>query len=72
MIQKGEDKIPMAQYNYKISTLINQLIDSGFTIEKLIEENPIFENHIGNYQSNYWDPRKLSASPTTLIIIARK
>lgn len=71
-IIKGEDKIPMVQYNYKISTIINSLIKHGLTIEKVIEDEPITENHIGDYQSNYWDPRKISSCPTTLIIIARK
>lgn len=33
-ITKGEDKIPMVQYNFKISTIINAMIKSGLTIEK--------------------------------------
>lgn len=71
-ITKGEDKIPMVQYNYKISTIINALIEHGLKIEKIIEDEPISENHIGDYKSNYWDPRKISSCPTTLIIIAKK
>ena len=56
-ITKGEDKIPMVQYNFKISTIINAMIKSGLTIEKMIEDKPIQENHIGNYKSNFWDKR---------------
>ena len=40
-ITKGEDKIPMVQYNFKISTIINAMIKSGLTIEKMIEDKPI-------------------------------
>ena len=71
-ITKGEDKIPMVQYNFKISTIINAMIKSGLTIEKMIEDKPIQENHIGNYKSNFWDKRKIESAPTTLIIIAKK
>ena len=71
-ITKGEDKIPMVQYNFKISTIINAMIKSGLTIEKMIEDKPIQENHIGNYKSNFWDKRKIDSAPTTLIIIAKK
>ena len=45
-ITKGEDKIPMVQYNFKISTIINAMIKSGLTIEKMIEDKPIQENHV--------------------------
>lgn len=71
-ITKSDMHIPMAQFNYKISTLVNSLIDTGFVIDQMIEENTITENHIGNYQSSYWDARKLGVAPTTLIIIAHK
>ena len=71
-ITKGEDKIPMVQYNFKISTIINAMIKSGLTIEKMIEDKPIQENHIGNYKSNFWDKRKIESAPTTLIINAKK
>lgn len=71
-ITKGEDKIPMVQYNFKISTIINAMIKSGLTIEKMIEDKPIQESHIGNYKSNFWDKRKIDSAPTTLIIIAKK
>ena len=41
-------------------------------IEKIIEEEPKEKNEIGDYQSHYFDARKLAASPTTLIIVAKK
>ena len=71
-ITKGEDKIPMVQYNFKISTIINTIIKSGLTVEKMIEDKPIKEKHIGKYKSNFFDKRKIDSAPTTLIIIAKK
>lgn len=72
IITKGQDKIELLQYNLKVSTLLNSLISSGLEIDKIIEENPIEINGIGNYNSSYFDKRKLVASPTTLIIVAHK
>lgn len=71
-ITKGPDKIEMAQYNLKISTLVNAIIKSGLELDEIIEEKPIEENNIGNYKSNFWDARKTNACPTTLILIAHK
>lgn len=72
IITKGSDKIELLQYNLKISTLINELISSGLEIDKIIEENPTEVNGIGSYKSPYFDERKLSVAPTTLIIVAHK
>lgn len=72
IIKKGPDKVELYQYNLKISTLINSLISAGLEIDKVIEENPIIENGIGNYKSPFFDERKLNVSPTTLIIVAHK
>ncbi|MCX8073966.1 MAG: class I SAM-dependent methyltransferase [Clostridia bacterium] len=71
-ITKGPDKIKMMQYNLKISTLVNMIIKAGLVIDRIIEEKPVSENHIGNYKSTFWDPRKINSCPTTLIIIAHK
>ena len=51
---------------------MNGIINNGMEIEQVIEENPQEKNGIGDYQSHYWDARKLKAAPTTLIIVARK
>lgn len=72
IITKGPSKVELMQYNLKISTIMNGIINSGMEIEKVIEENPQAENGIGTYQSNYWDARKLKVAPTTLIIVAHK
>lgn len=72
LVTKGKDKVELFQYNLKISTLINGLISAGLEIDKLIEENPIKTNGIGNYKSDYYDEQKLKISPTTLIIVAHK
>lgn len=72
IIVKGQNKVELVQYNYKISTIINAIIDNKLTIDKVIEENPIIENHLGNYSSPFFDKRKLSVSPTTLILVAHK
>jgi SAM-dependent methyltransferase len=71
-ITKGPDKVEMMQYNLKISTLVNVIIANGLVIDKIIEENPIEENHIGDYKSKFWNIRKIKACPTTLIIVAHK
>ena len=49
-------------------------IEAGLApnLSKVIEENPIIENGIGNYKSPFFDERKLNVSPTTLIIVAHK
>ncbi len=72
IIIKGEEKVKVMQHNYKISTLLNSLIKTGFVIDKMIEENPISENYIGTYKSSFFDKKKLKISPTTLILIAHK
>lgn len=72
IIMKGSDKIKLLEYNLKISTLINTLILSGLEIDKIIEESPTKTNGIGDYKSPYFDERKLTVAPTTLIIIAHK
>lgn len=71
-LYKGQDKIKLMQYNLKVSTLVNGLIDAGMVLDRIIEEEPIMQNEIGDYKSTYFDERKLSASPTTLILIAHK
>lgn len=69
---KGQNKIELVQYNYKISTLINTIINNKLTIDKVIEENPTMENHLGAYNSPFFDKKKLKISPTTLILISHK
>lgn len=72
IINKGKDKVELIQYNYKISTIMNEIINNKLIIDKVIEENPIMENHIGSFNSPFFDKRKLSVSPTTLILVAHK
>lgn len=72
VITKGPDKIELLQYNLKISTLVNGIISAGMEIDEIIEEEPIKENGIGSYKSSFFDERKLSVAPTTLIIVAHK
>ncbi len=43
-----------------------------FPYRELIEDETIEENHIGDYKSTYWDKRKTTNCPTTLIIVAKK
>lgn len=69
---KGSDKIETIQYNLKISTLVNAMIESGLVIDKIIEEIPTEENHIGDYISAYWNERKRKVCSTTLILVAHK
>lgn len=72
LITKGIDKVELLQYNLKISTLVNTIIETGLVIDKIIEETPILENNLGSYKSQYFDERKLGVFPTTIIIVAHK
>ncbi len=72
IISKGTEKVKLAQYNLKISTLINIMINSGLSIDKMIEEQAIEKDDNGEYDSPYYDKRKICACPTTLIIVAHK
>lgn len=71
-IVKGKDKANLVQYNYKISTFVNNIINNQLTLDKIIEENPILENHSGSYDSPFFDKRKLNVVPTTIIFVAHK
>ena len=71
-MKKGEENLTMLVQNFKISTIVNLMIKNNLAVEKIIEDEPITENHIGNYKSKTFCKEKLQACSTTLIIIAKK
>lgn len=58
-------------YHRKLSTYINTLIETGFTIEKVIDEVSIPEEHSEN-PSKWYSTQKANLVPSTLIIKASK
>ena len=69
---KGEDKTKTIQTHFKISTLVNKIIESGMVIDKIIEQEPLEKNRDGYYLSNYFDDKRINMSPTTILIVAYK
>jgi len=57
--------------NRKFSTYINSLYDSGFIVEKVIEENR-GSNEAEDFTSNYYSKVKSNHFPLSFIIKARK
>ncbi|MBM7583795.1 ubiquinone/menaquinone biosynthesis C-methylase UbiE [Bacillus pakistanensis] len=70
---KGEN-VPMIIPRRKISTFINTLITTGFTIEKIVEGEIAkkYKNQPFDYSDRYYSLYKANKVPTTLIIKARK
>lgn len=62
--------------NYSIEEWVDFLVESGFTIKKIIEPNPVnFEENL-KFQSNdidsYYNIKKVSCVPPTLIFVCSK
>jgi ubiquinone/menaquinone biosynthesis C-methylase UbiE len=70
---KGEDA-PMAIHTRKLSTYINELVQTGFIIEKVVESDvgSQFEGEEAPVSDRYYSLYKARKFPTTLIIKARK
>ncbi|MCM3617763.1 methyltransferase domain-containing protein [Sutcliffiella horikoshii] len=70
---KGEDA-PMTIHTRKIATYINELIQAGFTIEKVVESEVgiRFEEEDAPVSDRYYSLYKTRKFPSTLIIKARK
>ncbi|KZE69222.1 hypothetical protein AWM68_02845 [Fictibacillus phosphorivorans] len=57
---------------FKVSTYINALISTGFTIEKVVEEVVLPENNRDKYTNSWYSCEKAETAPTTLIIKSSK
>ncbi len=70
---KGEDA-PMTIHTRKLATYINELIQAGFTIEKVVESEVgiRFEEEHAPVSDRYYSLYKTRKFPSTLIIKARK
>lgn len=62
---------PIVMHNRKVSTFINELINTGFVIDKVIEDSKVDDNDTSN--SNKWySGEKAKIIPSTLIIQCHK
>ncbi|MGF9976829.1 class I SAM-dependent methyltransferase [Viridibacillus arvi] len=59
-------------YHRKLSTYINTLIESGFTIEKVIDDVKLPENDTTDNPSRWYSTQKAELVPATFIIKASK
>lgn len=70
---KGEDA-PMVIHTRKLSTYINELIQAGFMIEKVVESEvgQRYQHEEAPLSDRYYSLQKVKRFPSTLIIKARK
>lgn len=70
---KGEN-LPIVMPRRKLSTYINQLVEAGFKIEKVIEGevSSEYDGQNEDFSSNYYSLYKTRIVPNTFIIKARK
>ncbi|MEY8350944.1 methyltransferase domain-containing protein [Bacillus cereus] len=70
---KGE-AVQAVLYKRKLSTYINELIKAGFTIERIVEDEPSsdFDGQAAAPSKKYYSLHKARMLPTTLIVKARK
>lgn len=66
-ITKGPDKIPLAQKNLMISTIINEALKVGFYLDTILEEETILKDDVNGYKSTFWRPEKTVNCPSTVI-----
>lgn len=57
---------------FRISTYINTLIDTGFTIERIVEENCLTEEDLQRHANRWYSYEKAQSLPTTLIIKSKR
>jgi ubiquinone/menaquinone biosynthesis C-methylase UbiE len=62
---------PIVMHNRKISTFINELIEVGFIIDKVIEDSKVDDNDTSN-PSKWYSGSKARVIPSTLIIKSHK
>ncbi|WP_159888577.1 class I SAM-dependent methyltransferase [Paenibacillus puerhi] len=62
---------PIVMHNRKISTFINELINTGFVIDKVIEDSRVDDNDTSN-SSKWYSGTKARIIPSTLIIKCHK
>lgn len=62
----------MITHQRKMSTFINELINAGFTIEKMIEESRILPNDRLEKVGRWYSPERADLVPATLIIKCSK
>ena len=59
-------------HHRKLSTYINSLIETGFTLEKVIDQVVLPEETTSDNPSQWYSPQKAELVPATFIIKARK
>lgn len=63
--------VPVVMYRRKVSTFVNELINAGFVIEKVIEESNIPQNDKSN-PARWYSGDRAKITPSTLIVKSRK
>ncbi|MFM1651440.1 class I SAM-dependent methyltransferase [Brevibacillus sp. B_LB10_24] len=63
---------PAVMHQYKLSTYVNELIGTGFQIEKVIEEVSIPDDSSENNRNAWYFIEKAKLVPATLIMKSRK
>ena len=69
-LYKETTGITIEFHNLTIGDIINELIETGFKIEKVLEPEPV-EAQFGNYEQAY-PVEALKMIPATIIIKAKK
>lgn len=72
IIEKGPDKINLAQKNLMISTMINEASNVGFYLEKMLEEETVLSDDVNGYKSTFWKKEKTVNCPSTVIYKFKK
>lgn len=63
---------PAIMQQYKVSTYINSLVDTGFKIVKMVEEVRITDELINRDQNRWYNRAKVDSIPTTIIFKCAK
>lgn len=63
---------PAIMQQFRMSTYINTLINSGFQIEKIIEDVRLTEQDIERHENRWYSYEKAKMVPTTFIIKCKK
>lgn len=57
---------------FRVSTYLNACIQSGFVIERVVEEVSLSDEDIEKHAKGWYNAEKAAAVPTTLILKCRK
>lgn len=64
--------VPIVMHHRKISTFINELVQSGFSIERIVEEYRSDSSIIDDNPNNWYCSQRAKSIPATIIFKCRK